>query len=473
MQAKSGDMTVGVRRGDVVARRDQAFWQKAHGALFGLAGQMTAGQVADTLLAVATAQLCPVNLLEGLQDQLRRLRGELEADEAITCAWALCSMQLLSEGLHPELLERAVGGELAGKQAGQLRQVALTMELEPAALRAREALPERLRARLRERADAGAEHGQGDEGVAEELAELLGESGAGLALSEQVGGFYVVDLAVRPREGPPIAVLLDGALRGRWPTTCTGAWPGRPCPTGSGSVRARRSPLAEPGGRRPPTAGPGLAWRSAAVQVLKCRHLRRLGWAVAWLPAPRWRFGSDEDQRGIAAALLSELNSHARPVAFRVPWCRSLRAGGSRAPKGRQRAWAGPLRQPAMAPQPRPAGPTSGGGPAFGLLPAALVGVAAAKLATGDLWGGLGLVLLLLLGSCSPATGSEQCSFLLARGYSLLAVAVAFRDVLLGMRFLHTPNTGSTAEGPSWPRCCPTPSRPCCCCRPWAATTGR
>ncbi|CAE8621575.1 unnamed protein product [Polarella glacialis] len=255
------------------------FWQQVHGALLGCVRQLTPRHMADTLLALATHQLCPISLMEELQAQLPRVIDSMEPEEALTCGWAMCAMLLFHQGVLPRLLDLAVqsvdlelaSGEAAGAasmQVNQLRQIALALELEPGAAWAKAALaPEtwtKLRALPRVSADDHAE-GQAAEAVVEEVGTLLAEDDVSFTLSEVVEDLYVVDVAVSgsgPASGQRAALVLDVDA--------------------AAFAQVPQSP-----------------WTT-----LKCRHLKKLGWHVEWLPLQRWDALDEEERLALVQRLV-------------------------------------------------------------------------------------------------------------------------------------------------------------------------
>lgn len=234
------------------------FWQRAHGVLLDLVPTMAPRHIADTLLALATTQLCPITLLEALQQQLHSTAWKMDFDEAITTAWALCAMQLYPPGCLTKFLTRVLahGADVGGSEARQLRQIALSLRLDPAAAKAKEALPLHLQESLERQDPMAEECSPAEAAVAEELVELFGEDqGLQVTLSDLVEDFYTVVMVVSGYVNmPQLGIVLDS------------------------SSQAYADVPHDP-------------WTT-----LKCRHLRLLGWSVIWLPTRRWNAFSAQEK---------------------------------------------------------------------------------------------------------------------------------------------------------------------------------
>lgn len=242
----------------------QPYWQRIHGELLARASGLEPKHLADTLLALATTRLCPINLLVALQDRLPHLLGAMEAPEALTSLWAMCALRLFPAVPVARLLERASEAELAPAEARQLRQALLSLDLEPGAKAARLEVSPALRAQA-ERAAAAADFCARDEcqdeAVAEEIFALLLEEGAAPALTEPALDLYAVDVALgQARRG----VVVDSAS--------------------AAEAEAPRDP-----------------WTT-----LKLRHLEHDGWSIAWLPARRWQSWDEEQRRDFVRRAVSK-----------------------------------------------------------------------------------------------------------------------------------------------------------------------
>lgn len=237
--------------------QNSIFWQQMHGALNAACAKLAPHSVADVLLALATHQLCPVTLLEELRSLLPRVAPEMQPDEALTAAWSLAALLFTRAGVLPVLLERALQGDIGPAEARQLRQIFLSLRLEEGAEEAFKMQAPRTFQRLSElAAESGPEEPEAAvEVAAENLAERLPEGVATIMLGEYVEDFYCLDLALQPSgEGARrIAVVLDAAS--------------------AADAQAPHSPFT----------------------TLKCRHLRKLGWDVEWMPLRRWEI--DEEAR--------------------------------------------------------------------------------------------------------------------------------------------------------------------------------
>lgn len=248
------------------------FWQLLHGELLSRMELMQPRHLADATLALATTQLCPIVLLDALEGRVRAQAGAFDVEDAITTAWALCALRFFRPlpGLLAHVSEEAVSF-LAVEQQRQLRQVALSLELESSAAAAKVALNPGVLAELGDAAGQGDEAAHNTE-ILEEIREALVEAGGSseaLFAGEVVAdGFYALDITLCPQPGcPGAAVLLD---------------------VGGGEV----------------SNGPRDPWLQ-----LKLRHLKLLGWRVAWLPVRCWRAWDAEERRAFAEQLVQQPGS--------------------------------------------------------------------------------------------------------------------------------------------------------------------
>eukprot|EP00930_Biecheleria_cincta_P060127 TRINITY_DN45809_c0_g1_i1.p1 TRINITY_DN45809_c0_g1~~TRINITY_DN45809_c0_g1_i1.p1 ORF type:complete len:475 (-),score=109.66 TRINITY_DN45809_c0_g1_i1:406-1638(-) len=241
----------------------QTFWQQMHGALIRSAPELAPRHMADTLLTLATHQLCPISLLEELMAQLPKVAGKMEPDEALTTAWSMCSMLFFNPGVLPLLIEKALTlPGLSPAEARQLRQICLSLELEPSAAKAKAALPEaQLQQLLELPCSLEESSGEAGEAIVQDLLERFGESQK-VSVGEVVRDLYVLDLSVSGHR----TIVLDAASK------ATSQVPQDP-------------------------------WTS-----LKCRHLQKLGWSVEWIPISRWHGMDDEDCQNFADDLLREVS---------------------------------------------------------------------------------------------------------------------------------------------------------------------
>lgn len=246
---------------------DQRFWHRLNGELLANAGRLGPRHIADALLALATSQLCPIALLEELHAQAALQVGAFEPEEAVVAAWALCCLRLFEA--VPALAARArEGGFLPNAaEARQLNQVALSLELDTLAVKARNALAPGLLEELRgfPAASLAGDGAAGASDALDEVLEALAKVGAEswtTAGEEEARGSYTIDVALRPPGAPGgrpgVALLLDATA------------------------------LAKAEGPRDP-------WLQ-----LKLRHLSLLGWATEWMPARRWAAWGEEERRGFA-----------------------------------------------------------------------------------------------------------------------------------------------------------------------------
>lgn len=152
------------------------------------------------------------------------------------------------------LLQHALSSELSTTHANQLRQVGFSLDLEPAASRARSALPEEVLRALRSEEAVGDAWRCGDDEILQEICEMVTDRGHKFDVASSVANFYTVDLLLK----------LDGSSRGIVLESAANA---------SASM-------------------PHDPW-----MILKLRHLPLLGCQAAWLPTRRWReWDSDERQ---------------------------------------------------------------------------------------------------------------------------------------------------------------------------------
>jgi len=263
--------------------RAQTFWQRLHGALLARINELEPKHIADATLAVATNRLLPIFLLEAIQDRLPHVVGQMEPDEALTTVWALASLQIFPPKQLPRLLEQILPADVPASQlafapaeARQLRQVAMSLELEPSAAKASAEVSASLRSRLRAASESArlvCEPPSGDEAVAEEVCATLMEVAplTVFSVGEIVKGLYSVDLALTV---PPSADVDSAAAR-------------------RGVVLDAASPEDAQAPRDP--------W-----VTLKLRHLSRLGWSIQWLPAQRWRTWDEEERIGFVRGLLPD-----------------------------------------------------------------------------------------------------------------------------------------------------------------------
>jgi len=243
-----------------------AFWQKLHAALLGCVEQLMPRHVADTLLALATTQLCPIALLEALQAQLTNAARLMEFDEALTCAWAMSALRLFPSPAWASLircLSNLEPATLTEMQGNQVRQVLLSLELEPSAQEALAMVPATLVAAIDKGNLIGDQICRDDETL-EDYCDILSEVGIKFQLGEAVrSGLYIIDITFRTTEG--------------------------------GSPRAVVFGLQD----KADAVEPHDPW-----SLLKCRHLKLLGWSVTWLPVQRWRIWSEEERRDGVCQLL-------------------------------------------------------------------------------------------------------------------------------------------------------------------------
>jgi len=235
------------------------FWQTLHAALLGCVEKLMPRHVADTLLALATTQLCPIALLEALQTRLTNVARLMEFDEALTCAWAMSAMRLFPLPAWTWLircLSNLEPATLTEMQGNQVSQVLLSLELEPSAKEALAMMPAALVAAIDRGNFIGDQLCRDDETL-EGFCEILGEVGVEFQLGEAVrNGLYMIDVAFHATEG--------------------------------GSPRAVVFGMQD----KADAFEPHDPWSS-----LKCRHLELLGWSVTWLPVQRWRIWSEEERR--------------------------------------------------------------------------------------------------------------------------------------------------------------------------------
>lgn len=249
---------------------DTIFWQQVHGALLNLVKDFRPKHMADTLLALATHQRCPITLLEELQTKLSTMYF-MEADEALTCAWSLCSMQLFPRGTFGRLVEIAVRSDQWNpSEVNQLSQIALSLELEPSASKI--ALPAETSRKLEEfQKQATLESATNSsrvEAVVDELRELFKDS-IHLEFGVAVKDLYTIDLSISRADcssGAQCAIILDEGA--------------------SFSIEEPQNP-----------------WLS-----LKLRHLRRLGWLVEWLPLRRWDSWTEEERQAFVQRLTAAVS---------------------------------------------------------------------------------------------------------------------------------------------------------------------
>merc|ERR1712061_88336 len=64
---------------------DPKFWHQVCAAILTCIDKLAPRHVADTLLALATTQHCPIALMEALQSRVLQVMSTMEADEALTC----------------------------------------------------------------------------------------------------------------------------------------------------------------------------------------------------------------------------------------------------------------------------------------------------------------------------------------------------------------------------------------------------
>lgn len=236
-----------------------AFWQNLHAALLGCVEQLMPRHVADTLLALATTQLCPIALLEALQTQLTNVARLMEFDEALTCAWAMSALRLFPSPAWARLIRCLSNLEpamLSEMQGNQVRQVLLSLELEPSAKEALAMVPASLVAAI-DRGNPIGEQLCRDDETLEGFCEMLSEVGVEFQLGEEVrSGLYTIDVAFRTTEGTSPRAVVFG-------------------------IQDKADAFE-----------PHDPWSQ-----LKCRHLQLLGWSVTWLPVQRWHIWSEEERR--------------------------------------------------------------------------------------------------------------------------------------------------------------------------------
>jgi len=243
------------------------FWHRIHGELSQRANELAPRHVADALLTVATNGLLPISLLESLQDRLPNVVTLMSPDAALTAVWSLAALRMFPTKQVPRLLEQVLPPDVSPEnldftqeEARQLKQVALSLELDSSAKRARESLGSALQQRL----DAvtrgqhlGSETVTADDEIGEEICSILMEVAprALFQVHETVADMYVVDLSIK--QGDQRSALILDAVS-------------------PADAEAPRDP-----------------WTT-----LKLRHLALLGWKVRWLPVQKWSLEMlDEESR--------------------------------------------------------------------------------------------------------------------------------------------------------------------------------
>jgi len=238
------------------------FWQNLHATLLECVEQLAPRHVADALLSLATTQLCPIALLEALQARLADVARNMEFDEALTCAWAMSALRLFPSTAWAGLIRCLSDLEpamLTEMQCNQLRQVLLSLELEPSAKEALAMAPATWVATV-ERLDLVGDKLCRDDATLDAFCSILSEVGLEFQLAEAVqNGLYTVDVAFCTTEG-----------------------------TKAGSPRGVVFGMQD----KADAFEPHDPW-----SLLKCRHLQLLGWSVTWLPVQRWRIWSEEERR--------------------------------------------------------------------------------------------------------------------------------------------------------------------------------
>eukprot|EP00927_Polykrikos_kofoidii_P065240 TRINITY_DN61022_c0_g1_i1.p1 TRINITY_DN61022_c0_g1~~TRINITY_DN61022_c0_g1_i1.p1 ORF type:complete len:588 (-),score=119.79 TRINITY_DN61022_c0_g1_i1:192-1955(-) len=297
---------------------NEAFWQAAHAALLTRIGSLGPRHIADTLLALATTQRCPIFLMEELQARLR-VPGFLDdvdgADEALALAWSLCSLELYPPNVLNTLLERVCidaiahadedehasaalqqASRLSEMQSNNLRQVVLALELEPSAVKARAAISEEIWSRLRAHPAAGERSRTSS--VMQEIGELVVEHG-GTAQSEDVfatdsSGFYTIDLVVRA----PVKVDASSDQCPGDDAVAVAKVDATPSP----SVALLIDDVSPFDAAFP--QDPWMFLKRRQLQHLSCRR-------VIWLPAKRWYSWDADERRDFVLNLFDQLRQNA------------------------------------------------------------------------------------------------------------------------------------------------------------------
>eukprot|EP01067_Filipodium_phascolosomae_P000469 Filipodium_phascolosomae@DN1370_c0_g1_i1.p1 len=279
-------------------------WNEVHNSILP-ENLATPTDIANIYLGLATSNLAPVGLLVRAASMIHWMKfANMTSDDALTIAWSMCCLQLFDMELLTDVLQHFMNSvplrRLDGSKQNQLRQVAISMQLEANTedmIRLRATKPNLWMYLYPQVSDGHSEPelASPDTGVVEEIQALLKktlESGidentsmaaeAAVVINFEVENLYLVDVAVM--RIPAITNLKTKQTK-QFPVPTT-----------------RKVAYLVDGGTYMDLESPNDPWLR-----MKHRNLRNLGWEVVWIRVVEWRsMGNEQKQQFLLEALDKE-----------------------------------------------------------------------------------------------------------------------------------------------------------------------